>query len=711
MSPRAPELDAALARSERPDVSDYLTRVAEERAGVLADFPLEAWPELPLERYAMGTESPQAPYCTVLEYRTPHLGSIKGGSAHKHIIYRTNTGEWWRAGPLDDLEIGEGWRQLRGEFVAALHAVRNGDLADLDALPLLRWGQALVTKTLAIYAPDKFLRVYSGEHIRGFIRLFGGTPLPGAPSWELNRQLKELIEKDSAVSAWDQEEVLQFLYTKMDPRPSGEQIFKIAPGENARLWDECFRDGVIRVGFETGDLSQYTSVEALMNRLHEIDPTKKEPHLKGLARQLLRFRDREPGTRIVANRGTSEILAVGTVNDEGYRYAPELDEYSNVLGVDWDTSYSQRLETPVRGWVSTFGNVSPSLWRTIQQGRHSRTGGADEPGEPEPPRPVLPPDVSQVLDALKRKGQVILHGPPGTGKTRLALNAALALMHRESALTADRAERSAALDDLMSSVASASKTDAMPRVTMSTFHPSLGYEDFVEGYKPRPNAQGGLSLECTDGLFHRLCTAATDDPEHTYLLVIDEINRADLPRVLGELVTLLELDKRGICVELPVSGRKFRVPGNIRIIGTMNTADRSVAHLDAAIRRRFGFVPVPPDPAAVAANVGALALSSFLTQLNHRLSVHLDRDLQIGHAFLLSEDMPLDSPEELHAAFYHDIVPLLEDYALGDDDLLTRLLGTELVVSGQVVVLSPEDLTVTLAKEFDAGINTDAEPA
>jgi 5-methylcytosine-specific restriction enzyme B len=266
MSSREPKLDEALARFGRSEVSEQIARAEEERAKVLAAFPVEAWPELPLERYALGTDAKEAPFCAVLEYRTPHLGSIKGGSAHKHIIYRTNTGDWWRAGPLEDLDLGEAWRELRREFVVALHAVRSGELAELDTLPLLRWGQALVTKTLATYAPDTFLRVYSSEHIRRFIRLFGGEPLPGAQAWELNRQLKKLIENDPAVGKWDQEEILQFLYTHLDPRASSDQVIKIAPGENARLWNECLRDGVIRVGWETGDLSQYTGTDGLVDK-------------------------------------------------------------------------------------------------------------------------------------------------------------------------------------------------------------------------------------------------------------------------------------------------------------------------------------------------------------------------------------------------------------------------------------------------------------
>lgn len=361
----------------------------------------------------------------------------------------------------------------------------------------------------------------------------------------------------------------------------------------------------------------------------------------------------------------------------------------------------------MKGWVSTFGKVSPTLWTRIQQGRAERSGNP----VPEPRPAALPADVSQVLAALDRKGQVILHGPPGTGKTRLALSAALAVADRADAIDAGPAERVAALRELLDDVPSSDH--GAPLVTMTTFHPSLGYEDFVEGYKPHETGEAGLSLQLTDGLFTVLCTAAEADPGHTYLLVVDEINRADLPRVLGELITLLEPDKRGLPVRLPVSGRSFRVPANLWIIGTMNTADRSVAHLDAALRRRFGFVLVPPDPTAVDGSVGALDLSAFLAELNGRISKQLDRDRQVGQAFLLQEDMPVESADQLNAAFYHDIAPLLEDYALGDVELLARLLGAELVDpgSGQIAALEPDDLAVTLAKEFGAGIDTDVDSA
>ena len=688
MASISPELVDALAKHGRPDVSAAEQHAAAEREDVLGRFPLERWPRLPLEHYALGTGDDLVPYCAMLEYRTPYLGSIKGGSARKHIIYRQNSGDWSLAGPLEGLDPHVAWEQLRAEFVAAIKAAQAGRLDELDHhFPLLRWGPALVTKTLAIYAPEHFLRAYSGDHLRRFIGLFGGTPEPGATSWRLNRQLKGLIASVDPFASWSEEEVLQFLYVHLDPR-ADDQVLKIAPGENARLWSACLADNNIRVGFdEIADLRDFTTEEALFAAVEAAYPEKASGYQRKLARQLMRFRDLPPGARVVANRGTSEILAVGIVTEDGYRYDESLPEYRHIVGVDWDTSYAQQLAKPARGWLPTFNNVTPEQWAAIVRGREdARSPHRHVPLDGSEATPI-PAEVEQLLGALERKGQVIVHGPPGTGKTRLALSAALVLAGRRRAVTEPAAERAAAIRSLLSPESSGD--ESVPRVVMTSFHPSLGYEDFVEGYKPRPTPNGGLALEMTDGLFLRVCDAARARREEVFVVIIDEINRADLARVLGELVTLLEKDKRdGVTVRLPVSGRTFSVPHNIRIIGTMNTADRSVAHLDAAVRRRFGFVEVAPDTTVLEAEVGPLNLASLLAELNRRISQHLSRDHQLGHAHLMVDGAPVESAAALAAAFYQDIVPQLEDYALGDHELLGRILGNEIVdSSGRIIHL------------------------
>ncbi|OIJ69795.1 McrB family protein [Streptomyces mangrovisoli] len=699
------DVAAAAAGFERGSVADVESAAEDERGQVLARFPLDGWAELPLERYALGQSAPAGSgptYCRMLEFLTPNLGSIKGGSAAKHIMYHHVSGEWRLAAPLRGMEPQEAWAELRGQFVRAFDAVSAGDFDALDDLEVLRFGPTLVTKTLATYFPEHFLPIYAGEHLRRFATVLGDSAQGDAPAWRSNRRLLKLVRERAEFEGWTRYEVMHFLYRHADPRPRQRTIWKIAPGERGRLWEECRTDGVIRVGWEqVGDLGLYQSDTDLKQALDTHWPAKSGGSLT-LARRLLAFRDLEEGDRIVANRGVDEVLATGTVSGN-YRFDADREEFQHTVPVEWDVSHAQRLPDP-RPWRSTFSKVDPAFFAKLTSYRaDTETGagagagaGAESNRGPESTPVALPEDVQTVLDALRRKGQVILHGPPGTGKTRLALAAALALDGRAESLDGDADQRAKAQAEMLHG----------DRVHMVTFHPSYGYEDFVEGFKPDLTAEGpGLTLELTDGLFHDLCTRAAAHPGQDFLLVVDEINRGDLPRIFGELITLLERDKRNLPVALPVSKRRFAVPPNVHIIGTMNTADRSISHLDAAIRRRFAFLSVGPDPDAVSGTVGPLDLAAFFDALNTRITRHLDADHQIGHAYLLRDGVPIDTEEDLAAAFHHEVIPLLEDYCLGRAELLHRILGGLVDAdSGRPLLMSPQDLADALATEFTSGV-------
>jgi 5-methylcytosine-specific restriction protein B len=242
---------------------------------------------------------------------------------------------------------------------------------------------------------------------------------------------------------------------------------------------------------------------------------------------------------------------------------------------------------------------------------------------------------------------------------------------------------------------------------LTTFHPSYSYEDFVEGFRPIAGSSGELALQLEDGLFKRLCLAARSDPERPYVLIIDEINRANLAKVFGELITLLEQDKRGVKVTLPQSKERFEVPPNVHVIGTMNTADRSTTLMDVALRRRFAFVELMPDPDTIEQTVGPLKLADFLAGLNTAVARVAGREKQIGHSYFMDGGQPIVDPEAFGRIFRMEILPLLQEYCFEEYEQLAEILGSGLVdVEGQSFKSStledPDELLQTLAAKFSS---------
>lgn len=210
------------------------------------------------------------------------------------------------------------------------------------------------------------------------------------------------------------------------------------------------------------------------------------------------------------------------------------------------------------------------------------------------------------------------------------------------------------------------------RYEFVTFHQSFSYEDFMEGLTPVVDEDtGGIRYQVRKGVFLRLCERARLDPQHPYAMVIDEINRGNVSKVFGELIALIEIDKRAGCenaltVTLPYSGEAFSVPANVHLIGSMNTADRSLAGLDIALRRRFEFLEVAPKPELLRGRRAAgVDLSELLEVINKRIAMLLDNDHRLGHAYFmrLPDNAGLD---DLEALFRKQILPLLQEYFFED---------------------------------------------
>lgn len=296
--------------------------------------------------------------------------------------------------------------------------------------------------------------------------------------------------------------------------------------------------------------------------------------------------------------------------------------------------------------------------------------------------------VSQKNNAMPSKPlNQILYGPPGTGKTYNTVSLAVDILEPGKS---DWATKKKSFDEYIEK----------ERIVFTTFHQSMSYEDFVEGIKPDVN-NGQIVYSVKSGIFKSLCERAEKDIQNAYVMIIDEINRGNVSQIFGELITLLEDGKRlgneeKLKVKLPYSQTEFGVPNNLYIIGTMNTADRSVEALDSALRRRFCFTEMMPRPELLKQEIYGIKLKEVLEIINKRIVVLKDREHQIGHSYFMKV---LDVPS-LKMVFKNNIIPLLQEYFYGNYECIRLILGDSFVKQSETITFACESETDVDATQY-----------
>ncbi|GMU65244.1 MAG: hypothetical protein AMXMBFR36_15180 [Acidobacteriota bacterium] len=436
--------------------------------------------------------------------------------------------------------------------------------------------------------------------------------------------------------------------------PPNRRIVKVAPGRNAEHWEDWRNHAYASIGWpELGNLTGLTRSQFVDRRDAAVKALGKTPgNTKAGLDQVWRFVSLAPGDLVVANRGTTEVLGVGEVTGS-YQYAEGV-EYCHRIPVRWQETTPRAVRKG--GWRKTVVELAEEDLVEILGAEWEKSADTSDDSVAEPAGlapAVRQPEVSleeisrstqieiAVLrswtGAIERKGQAILYGPPGTGKTFVARKLAQHLVGGGSGFY-----------DLLQ------------------FHASYAYEDFIQGLRPVAGGDGAVRFEIIEGRFLEFCRRAAKTTD-CCVLIVDEINRANLSRVFGELMYLLEY--RGDEVAL-AGGRSLRIPHNVRLIGTMNTADRSIALVDHALRRRFAFLPLRPEYEVLRRHFRGSSFSpDRLIAILERVNAEIgDANYSIGISYFIVRE----PSREVESIWRMEIEPYLEELFFDQPQKLSK---------------------------------------
>lgn len=451
---------------------------------------------------------------------------------------------------------------------------------------------------------------------------------------EEKRQEKALPKRESKGAAMADEDVETTHY------------WIYSPGAGASIWDECCEKGIMAIGWdEIGDLQQYGSKTGMKQAMKEhIDPD--NPYTMAAHATWQFVHEMKPGDIVFAKKGRSTVIGRGIVMS-GYEYDESRAENRNLRKVNW--THKGEWPHPGQAAMKTLTDVTSYTDYVEKLNALFESEEVDDVETEEVSYPSYSMEkfldevymdeasYNTLVGLVLSKKNVILQGAPGVGKTFAAKRLAYSIMGVKDP----------------------------HRVMMVQFHQSYSYEDFIMGFRP---SEKGFELK--RGAFYNFCKDAEIDSENEYFFIIDEINRGNLSKIFGELFMLIESDKRGVELQLLYSDEKFSVPDNVYIIGMMNTADRSLAMLDYALRRRFAFYEMKPGFNTEGFRKYRTGLNNIifdnLIQCVEQLNAAIAGDESLGEGFCIGHSYFCNlievNDQVLSAIVEYELIPLLKEY-------------------------------------------------
>lgn len=639
----------------------------------VAEFPPETLKTMPLDLYTNLNRDDS--FCYWLETRTDCLGGIWGGSAYKFGIYKWESMPSRMGGRSSDNEYawytkyGGSAEEAFGNVRAIVDRIARHALAgEFEAIDGIDMGPAVKWKIAFLYADHKLVGIFNPEMLVAAAEVSGIENASSLPMSQLQRRLMEM--KPYGMDVFEYGEYLwprakEYLESK-------RQYWVYSPGEGAYNREQDLANNTMAVGWSAvGNLTSFKNKKEIQHRLEAEYGSEKGQSTN--AKSLYDFsRSIRIGDIVIAKQGVWNIVGIGVVKSD-YRYDAELDEFPNVRNVDWYQTgeWLVKKQLPRKTLTMKDKSFYDQIIKQIKE--HKIMANLDRP----------------LMKLLTRKKQIVLQGAPGTGKTYSTAEIAVSICNPEFD---GQNNRDAVMKEYRRLMADG-------RIGFTTFHQSMDYEEFVEGLKPVAE-NGGLVFRPQPGIFREMADKALlaaikrdkqqindtvnidelltsrekvdyKDDAPAYVLIIDEINRGNVSKILGELITLLEADKRlgeqnELTAVLPYSRRHFGVPSNLYIVATMNTADRSTGSVDYAIRRRFGFVTVEADRKVVEefgydspkTKESALKLFDSVAALMDSVNTSFNRrDMMPGHSYFLAPTV-----DELKMKLTYELQPLLREY-------------------------------------------------